>query len=83
MEAADNPPEQDEASAAPTRNRVIARMPRQGDVHATILENHGKNGSFNNVDFQLAYLVPGAGGQEPSAVATGAHPDKHCGVFRE
>ena len=41
-------------SSPDTANGKRHRMPRQGNVHATIFENHGANGAFYSASFQPA-----------------------------
>lgn len=44
-------------SAEPRKGRVVARMPREGNVHATIFENIGANGPFLTADYQSSYVT--------------------------
>jgi hypothetical protein len=40
---------------APAAKRI--RLPRQGNVHATLTERHGSNGPFYTIEFDHGYFV--------------------------
>src|SRR5688572_8833888 len=42
---------------SPSQKGKAHRLPHQGNVNATVFENHGANGTFYTADIQRSYVV--------------------------